>query len=211
MNSTALFMHAGNDIGDSASWRAGVSFLDQRADNRSYDSVDGAGTSVVDAFTGSSRLWGADFIFKWAPGGNSIERQFKFQAEFMHRTENGALAFDTSGSNLTGSFRSSQSRWYVQSVYQFRPRWRVGLRYDSLHSGDSAIGLVSGGRLNAADFADLAASSPDRVSAMLDWNPSEFTRLRLQYAEDQSRRDARDHQLFLQYPYSIGAHGAHKF
>jgi hypothetical protein len=166
---------------------------------------------VLDAFTGSSRLWGADFIYKWAPGGNSVERQFKFQTEFMHRTESGSLAFDTSGANLGGAYRSSQWGWYAQGVYQFLPRWRIGLRYDSLHSGEAAIGLVDAGRLSSADFADLATSNPDRVSLMLDWNPSEFSRLRLQYAEDQSRRDARDHQLFLQYLYSIGAHGAHKF
>ena len=67
------------------------------------------------------------------------------------------------------------------------------------------------GTLNIADFPDLAGSNPDRVSVMLDWSPSEFSRLRLQYAQDQARRDARDHQLFLQYLYSIGAHGAHKF
>lgn len=211
MNSTTLFMHAGNDIGDSASWRAGLSWLDQRADNRSFDSVDGTGSPILNAFTGSSRLWGADFVYKWAPLGNSIERQFKFQAEFMHRIESGSLAFDTQGGNLNGSYRSSQSGWYAQGVYQFRPRWRIGLRYDSLHSGDPSIGLVAAGALTLADFSELAASSPDRTSLMLDWSPSEFSRLRLQYAQDQARRDARDHQLFLQYLYSIGAHGAHKF
>lgn len=211
MNSTTLFMHAGNDIGDSASWRAGLSWLDQRADDRSFASVDATGAPVLDAFTGSSRLWGADFIYKWAPLGNSIERQFKFQAEYMHRTESGALTLDTQGSNLSSSYRSSQSGWYTQAVYQFRPRWRLGLRYDSLHSGGPAIGLVAGGALNPTDFPDLAAANPDRVSVMLDWSPSEFSRLRLQYAEDEARRNARDHQLFLQYLYSIGAHGAHKF
>ena len=211
INSKAFFMHAGNDIGDSASWRAGLSWLDQRADNRSFDSNDAVGATVLDAFTGTSRLWGADFIYKWAPLGNSIERQFKFQAEYMHRIESGALAFDTLGSNLTGAYRSSQSGWYAQAIYLFRPRWRVGLRYDSLHSGAPTIGLIANGTLNPADFPDLAASNPNRISVMFDWSPSEFSRLRLQYAEDQARRDARDHQLFLQYLYSIGAHGAHKF
>jgi hypothetical protein len=46
---------------------------------------------------------------------------------------------------------------------------------------------------------------------MFDWNPSEFTRLRLQYAWDEARASVRDQQLMLQYLYSIGAHGAHKF
>jgi hypothetical protein len=46
---------------------------------------------------------------------------------------------------------------------------------------------------------------------MLDWSPSEFSRLRGQYAWDESRLDERDRQFQLQYIYAIGAHGAHKF
>jgi hypothetical protein len=46
---------------------------------------------------------------------------------------------------------------------------------------------------------------------MLDWSPSEFSRLRLQYAWDRARLIEHDQQLMLQYLYSIGAHGAHKF
>jgi hypothetical protein len=47
---------------------------------------------------------------------------------------------------------------------------------------------------------------------MLDWNPSEFSRLRAQFDWDDARgNDARDHALRLQYIYGIGAHGAHKF
>ena len=66
-------------------------------------------------------------------------------------------------------------------------------------------------RLAADEFSDLSHASPDRLSLMLDFSPSEFSRLRLQYAYDEARRAERDHQVFLQYLYSIGAHGAHKF
>jgi hypothetical protein len=211
MNSTAVFAHAGNDIGDSASWRAGLSWLDQRAVNRGFDTVDGQGAPIIDAFTGSSRLWGVDFTFKWAPNGNSIDRQLKVQGEYLRRRESGSLAFDTAGGDLSGGFRSTQSGWYLQSVYQFRPRWRLGLRYDSLDSGHSDIGLVASGALSAADFPALEAASPGKVSFMLDWSASEFTRLRMQYAWDDARRSTRERQFFLQYLFSIGAHGAHKF
>jgi len=70
---------------------------------------------------------------------------------------------------------------------------------------------VQQGVLPLAEFTALAPASPSRVSAMFDWNPSEFTRLRLQYAWDEARASVRDQQLMLQYLYSIGAHGAHKF
>jgi hypothetical protein len=46
---------------------------------------------------------------------------------------------------------------------------------------------------------------------MVDWSPSEFSRIRLQLAQDKSRSDATDNQAFLQYIVSLGAHGAHKF
>jgi hypothetical protein len=46
---------------------------------------------------------------------------------------------------------------------------------------------------------------------MVDWSPTEFSRLRLQYAQDKSRPDATDQQIFLQYILSLGAHGAHKW
>ena len=46
---------------------------------------------------------------------------------------------------------------------------------------------------------------------MLDFNPSEFSRVRLQLARDRSRIGAPDNQLLLQYQMSLGAHGAHGF
>jgi hypothetical protein len=46
---------------------------------------------------------------------------------------------------------------------------------------------------------------------MLDWSPSEFSRLRAQYAWDDARDAATDEQWWLQYVYALGAHGAHKF
>jgi hypothetical protein len=46
---------------------------------------------------------------------------------------------------------------------------------------------------------------------MLEFNPSEFSRLRLQLAADKSRVGVTDNQVFLQYIHSLGAHGAHRF
>jgi hypothetical protein len=46
---------------------------------------------------------------------------------------------------------------------------------------------------------------------MVDWSPSEFSRIRLQIARDDSRQGQPDNQVFLQYIVSLGAHGAHTF
>jgi hypothetical protein len=112
---------------------------------------------------------------------------------------------------LTGDYASRQSGWYAQGVWQFMPQWRVGYRYDQLDSGTTSIGLVDSGALTAADFPVLAGYRPKRHSAMVDWSPSEFSRVRLQLARDYSRQGQPDNQLFLQYIVSLGAHGAHTF
>ena len=209
--SDALFAHLGGDVGDSTSWRLGVSWLDARSTDRAYGDVDQFGAPVTNAFTGTSRTWIVDGTLKWAPHGDPTQHLFKLQGEYMHRTEDGQLAFDITGQNLAGAYRSSQSGWYVQAVYGFMPRWRAGLRYDAMQSGTPRIGLVDLGVLPLADFPSLASASPQRTTFMLDWSLSEFSRLRAQYAWDDARATERDRQLLLQYIFAIGAHGAHKF
>jgi hypothetical protein len=212
LNAATLFAHVGGDIGDSASWRAGAAWLDGRADDRTYEDVDDAGTPVVNAFTGKSRTWIVDAVYKWAPHGNTARQQLKIQGEYMRRKEEGDLTFDVDGLGLTDTYDSEQSGWYLQSVFQFRPRWRVGLRYDALDSGTPDIGLVESGLLPPGAFPALLPAEPDRVSVMLDWSPTEFSRLRAQYAWDDARAiDDRDRQFFLQYLFGIGAHGVHKY
>jgi len=46
---------------------------------------------------------------------------------------------------------------------------------------------------------------------MLDFSPSEFSRVRLQLARDRARGGFTDTQWFLQYQMSLGAHGAHTY
>jgi hypothetical protein len=211
LNGGALLAHVGDDIGDSTSWRAGLSWLSARAEDRGFSDVTAGGAPIEDAFTGDSRTWVVDGILKWSPHGNATVHSLKLQAEYLQRTEDGQLAATTNQLTLSAPYRSRQSGWYLQGVYQFMPRWRFGARYDALDSGTAHIGLIDSGSLPASSFPALAPATPSRVSVMFDWNPSEFTRLRAQYAWDDARLGTRDRQLLLQYLYSIGAHGAHKF
>jgi hypothetical protein len=213
--SSSFFTTLGGDFGTGTAWQAGVSYLTTSPQDRAYDDVDSTGTPVTNGFTGTSKLWVLDGILKWAPNFNPTERYFKLQGEYYRRRENGDLAFDTAtatvGGPQTGSYASAQSGWYLQGVYQFMPMWRAGYRYDRLSSGTTSVGLVDSGALSAADFPILAAHNPTRHTVMLDWSPSEFSRVRLQLAQDKSRSDATDNEVFLQYIVSLGAHGAHKF
>ena len=211
VGSSNLFTHVGGDIGANYAWQAGLSYLSTSPRDRTFDDVDSLGTAVTNSFSGKTNLWVVDGVLKWAPDGNPSYRNFKLQGEYFRRKENGSLTFDTAGAALSDAYSSRQSGWYAQGVYQFLPQWRVGYRYDQLNSGTTDIGLVSSGTLSAADFPILEAYKPKRHTAMVDWSPSEFSRVRLQFARDYSRMNEPDNQLFLQYIVSLGAHGAHRF
>lgn len=204
----ALFAHVGGDAGDGigngGSWRAGLSVLGASPRDRQYDDVDSLGNDVTNAFTGKSRTWIADAVWKQDFGH---DRKLIVQGEYFRRRENGTLAFDVNGANLEDDYRATQSGFYAQAVYQFMPRWRVGYRYDRLDSGKVSLGGTAPG----ADFPMLASYKPKRNSLMVDFSTSEFSRLRLQFARDESRRDVVDNQLWLQYVVSLGAHGAHRY
>ena len=207
-----LFAHLGDDVGVSNAWRVGLSLLGSSPENRTYQDVDSAATSVHNSFSGKSRLLVADGIWKWSPDGNSTVTNFKLQGEYFRRREDGSLATDSLlCGGCVGNYDSTQNGWYLQGVYQFMPYWRVGLRRDELNYGTVNIGLVNSGALSATDFPLLAAHDPKRNSAMLDYSPSEFTRFRLQWAHDNSGLGATDNQIFLQYIFSLGTHGAHQF
>jgi hypothetical protein len=208
IGSSLLFAHIGDDIGDSSSWRVGLSYLHSGAADRAYQDLDHLGNPFTNLITGTAKTWIADAIFKWAPNGNGTRQNFKLQGEYLQRKEGGTLASEGIGS---GSYASTQSGWYVQGVYQFAPAWRLGVRHDALSSGTPAIGLVTNGSMRAADFSRLTQYDARRNSVMLDFNPSEFSRFRLQYARDQARPEATDQQISLQYIMSLGAHGAHAF
>ena len=122
----------------------------------------------------------------------------------MQRTEDGQLAFDTTGQNLWGGYHSRQSGWYLQGVYQFMPLWRVGARYDRLDPGNPDYS-ANAAYYNATDF------NPQRYTVMVDYTPSEFSRWRLQFAQSKTRPDFTDNEFFVQYILSLGAHGAHKY
>ena len=213
-NAWTLFAHTGGDVGASIAWRAGVSYLRAQPRERGYEDLDAAGVSVANTFSGKSSMWVLDGVLKWAPNGNTSQTNFKLQGEYFRRAESGSLTYDTQSASLgtqSDTYNSRQTGWYLQGVYQFMPRWRVGYRYDQLNPGSTSIGLVSSGALAIADFPLLAANKPKRNTLMFDWSPTEFSRLRLQLARDTSRLGEPDNQAILQYIMSLGAHGAHKF
>lgn len=189
--SATAFVSSGGDVGVSHSWQAGLSYLYALAEPR--ETAEG-GLS----FTGDTRQLSADLVWKWAPQGNAYERNLILQGEFMQNREQG----DYSG-DANGHVDTRRNGWYAQGVYQFVHGWRAGLRYDHVSLGDPGLSF-------AGTPLDPLGHRPQRVSLMVDFSHSEFSRLRLQYSHDESSPQL-DRQWYLQYVMSLGAHGAHRF
>lgn len=203
---SAAFLHVGGDAGESGSWRVGASFHQTRQNAWQSSGVPDLVRTVggvTNEFTGDARTAGLDFVWKYAPQGNNSLSSVKVQGEYFRRRQNGMLTYNLL---TTDSYAVAQSGWYLQSVYKFLPQWRAGLRYDRLDPGIASVGA-----LNTANVISDYGYKPSRGSVMFDYSPSEFSRLRLQYARDLSRQGLPDDQWLFQYIMSLGAHGAHSY
>ena len=147
------------------------------------------------------------------PAAMRAQTNLKLQGEYFRRTRDGTLTYDTRGASTrrsTGDYRASQSGWYVQGVYQFMPRWRVGaaLRPARLRHAARIDEVderrADRGRLLAAAFRTTRRAPRDGRLLAVGVQP-----LPPAVRAGQARPGATDNQIFLQYIMSLGAHGAH--
>ena len=142
------------------------------------------------------------------------DRAVIFQGEYFNRDEDGSVEFSEENERALFNYDGEQDGWYLQGIYQFDHHWRAGLRYERL-TADNTLVMVNNGITGESDdeiFEESGYQSgghdPHRWAAMVDWSPSEYSRLRLQYARDDSREEP-DDQVFLQYIMTLGGHGDH--
>jgi hypothetical protein len=190
----STFVHFGDDIGVSSSWQAGLSYLRTEARGRDLGDADDDGAEV---FTGFDNLGIASLVYKWAPDGNPTERNLKLSGEYFFQRESGS--FDGA------PVERDNDGWYLQGVYQFMPRWKAGLRYDRLAADRDIDPALVGTAL------DGGSGNPQRGSALLEYDTSEFGRIRLQYSRDDSLVDEPNNIFRLQYTVIFGPHAAHGF
>ena len=204
--SQVYFINAGGDFNVSHSWQAGLSLYTAEIKDRDSGGHDHGGATEVPSFTGDSDVTGLNIVYKWAPNGNIKNQNFKLQGEYFKRDEDGSVVLEGSLPLEETTYDGDQAGYYLQAVFQFMPQWKTALRYDWLESDNR------GSDEEVLEEAGLANEGidPERWSAMLEWNPSEFSRVRLQYNRDESYEDT-DDQIFLQYTMSLGAHGAHTY
>lgn len=154
---------------------------------------------------GKTRIYGVDGFWKWkAPNAFKGFPFVKVQGEMMFRE---LFASAVPESSLAAA---SYDDWggYLQVNWGFRPGYVVGLRLDNI-GGDSG----GEGDLVAGDDPEVAALDRRvRISPVLTWFPTEYSKLRLQYNFDRGEGTAEDeHSLWLQLEFLLGAHSAHKF
>jgi hypothetical protein len=192
----SFFAKSSVDSGD-ATFYFGPSILFGKTKNNAI-SGDGA------EFTGNSTLLGMEAVWKWKP---STIQSVTLQSEYLYLLQQGDLdVLDPDTEEPTGtteSLRRRQDGFYIQALYQWY-RWRVGARYDML-------GIFSDTYKQAGLSRDMG-NTPWRATASLEFNPSEFARIRLQYTHDRSGRDGRtNNEGILQFLFGIGAHAGHTF
>ncbi|MCX8076633.1 MAG: hypothetical protein N3C57_06330, partial [Aquificaceae bacterium] len=132
------------------------------------------------------------------------------QGEYMFRDQDGVrYGFNNAGALVTRAVERKQAGLYAQLVGRFHKQWRAGLRYELINKNDVKVG---GNKV----------STPDNLPAyyaMIDYSPTEFSRIRLQVGENRAFHEFHNgkferkpvKEVILQFNFAIGAHGAHPF
>jgi hypothetical protein len=170
---------------------------------RMNDGVDQSPAENPEGFGeyGDTFIFGGDLTLKYLLGSYQY---LSLQSEYLYRTMSGDL-YDNSGGMV--DLDKKQSGLYSQLVYRMSQCWRAGFRFDLLQK--NTIKTDAAGE-------NLPENLP-RYTAMLEYNPTEFSRIRLQYSHDRSgyldegASQKINNELILQFNITIGAHGAHSF
>jgi hypothetical protein len=142
-----------------------------------------------------SYLWGADVFAKYRPLRNNPYQELTLQSEFMSRRS------ETPDENL------KDWGFYSEAVYRFAKRWNTGIRF-GLTDTSTPVPIPPDG--NEDQILGLPGREY-RISPMLTFSPTEFTRFKLEYdftSPDFARNVS---AFFLQFEWAMGAHGAHPF
>lgn len=148
----------------------------------------------------STSILGADVYWKWRPVTSFQGFPFvSLQAEALLRRY-GAASRESLEDALVTLPRETLEDWggYAELLWGIRPRWVAGARADVVRGGD-------------ASFDSEARADRFRLSPVVTWYPSEFSKIRLQYNFDDRDGLGTDHSVWLQFEFILGAHAAHQF
>ncbi len=145
--------------------------------------------------TADSALYGMEAVWKWKL---SNREALTIQSEYLYLDQRGTVT------TTADALLRKQDGFYVQGIYR-KNRWGIGARYDVLNFFHDTF---------KQDGVDRNfGGKPWRETASLEYNPSEFTRIRLQFSHDKSDALTRrtNDEAILQFNFAVGAHPAHSF
>ncbi|KIH75929.1 hypothetical protein SAMN05660860_02747 [Geoalkalibacter ferrihydriticus] len=154
---------------------------------------------------GDSWFAGVDAVYKYDAGRSYGHGNLTLQGEYIYRVKDLRVAAADDFDEIGDKEKFKQDGFYVQAKYGFAPRWTAAARLDM-------VGLYN--RIEKDARTDKFDDSR-RYSANLTFNPTEFSRLRMQFnhgdiAQEGGGRENYN-QFFVQYQIALGVHGAHKF
>ncbi|MCA8948849.1 MAG: hypothetical protein KDE27_05060, partial [Planctomycetes bacterium] len=162
---------------------------------------------------GETLIYGGDFVAKWRPEGAQRGYPFlKFEAEFLGRAFDAATQTDDSDPmnpvTLPGDTLEDRGG-FASVVWGFAQGWATGLR------GEYATGRGASYLADSQSFdrsMDPFRTDRLRITSMLAYKPSEFSRIRLEYGYDDSDhlRDP-EHSVWLGFEFLIGNHPPHVY
>jgi hypothetical protein len=161
---------------------------------------------------GDTILYGVDFALRWRPADHRRGFPFwKLQGELLARAFDAAEQVDDadplSPVPLPGRTLDDVGG-YLQALRGFGDGWAVGVRCD--YATGSGASYLGGGAFDRAQ--DPFRCDRLRLSPLVLWQVSEFSRLRLQYDfDDSDHLDKEAHSLWLGVEVLIGTHPAHPF
>ncbi|MGE0823601.1 MAG: FlxA-like family protein [Candidatus Binatia bacterium] len=160
---------------------------------------------------GDTWIYGLDMKWRWRPTTHFRGWPFVlWQTEIMRRNYHAdrfTVVHDDDPTEVDTLPGRTLHDWglYSQLLYGFRYGWAAGVRYE--YAGGS--GQSVGGGKN-----DPFRSERHRVSPLLAWHPSEFTRIRLQYNFDHAnhlRNNQTAHSVWLGLEWLYGTHAPHEY
>lgn len=208
-------VHAPNDFVYLARWVNGFDVGDEWSVQAGASALFGPNATGSD---GRTRIYGADLVAKWLPLNSDRGWPYlRITSELMFRSYRadaflGELPQDDGSSQLVRIPRDHLQDWgtYTELVWGFRRGWSAGLRYG--YGSGSGTGYDEAGARSPRND-DPYRSTRHRVSPVLFLDPTEFSRIRLQYNYDHAKHLSGNeaHSLWVGLEVSIGAHPAHAF
>jgi len=137
-----------------------------------------------------SNLYGIDFTLREQLGSYS---SIIWQSEYLQRNKK------------TTNTTDKQAGLYTQLIYQYNNNYSAGIMYDTITKNNTDL----------STFSATYTNNLDKYTAMLQYKPFPFSRLRLEYSYDRTkvinghRKDI--NTLMLTLNIAAGAHSAHSY